>query len=154
MDDVAYYHPYPSNPKGSNVWKYFRCKRGVEYSQEEHCLSCIECRLQQIHGDKTKTIFFTVIWYNGGPTIELLRHLKKRHPEPQQTTSNPAVFHTPKLSTLVTSKWSTDWCRKFTKKLVYDLCIRDKEPLYLVDRDGFRNCIKTEFPRYIILDTQ
>ncbi len=30
VDDVAYYHPYPSNPKPSNVWNYFRCKGGVE----------------------------------------------------------------------------------------------------------------------------
>ena len=32
------------------------------------------------------------------------------------TTSNPPGAHTLKLSTLITSKWSTDWCRKFTKK--------------------------------------
>ena len=52
VDDVAYCHPYPSNPKAQNVWKYFRCKRGVEYSQQGHCLYCMECCSQQIHGDK------------------------------------------------------------------------------------------------------
>ena len=41
---------------------------------------------------KIKTIFFTVMWYNGGPTTELFRHLKKWHPELQQTTSHPAGF--------------------------------------------------------------
>jgi hypothetical protein len=39
MDDAAYYHhPYPSNPNlnASNVWRFFRCKKGVEYSQHGH----------------------------------------------------------------------------------------------------------------------
>ena len=79
----------------------------------------MECCSQQF---KTKIIFFIFKWYNGAV---LLRHLKKRHPESQQTTSNPSGFHTPKLSTLVNLKWSKDKFRKFTKKLVYDLCILD-----------------------------
>ncbi len=29
VDYVTYYHPYPSTPNASNVWRYFRCKRGV-----------------------------------------------------------------------------------------------------------------------------
>ena len=55
VDNIAYYHPYPSNSKASKVWKYFRCKRSVEYSEQGHCVYCTECRSQQIDGDTTKT---------------------------------------------------------------------------------------------------
>ncbi len=130
MDDVAYYHPYPSNPKPLNVWNYFRCKRGVEYSQHGHSVYCMECSSQQIDGDKTKAIFFTTKWYLGGPTTELKRHVDKKHCDESQTaTMSPAGLHTPKLTTLATAEWSKDRCRKFARKLVYDLCIRDKESI-------------------------
>ena len=36
VDDVTYYHPYQHNTSTLNVWNYFRCKRGVEYSEQEH----------------------------------------------------------------------------------------------------------------------
>ena len=113
----------------------------------------MECRSQQIDGDKTKTVFFTTKWYLGGPTTELKRHVDRKHCDESQTaTMSPAGLHTPKLTTLATAQWSKDRCRKFTRKLVYDLCIRDKEPLSFVDRDGFRNFIKREFPGYIVPD--
>ena len=34
---------------------------------------CMECHSQQISGDKTQTTFFTIKWYDGGPTTELSR---------------------------------------------------------------------------------
>ena len=45
----------------------------------------MECRSQQIDGDKTKKIFLTAKWYIGGPTNELFRHVKKRHPIESQS---------------------------------------------------------------------
>ena len=42
------------------------CKRHVEYSQQRHCVYCMECHSQQISGDKTKTTFFTIKWYEAG----------------------------------------------------------------------------------------
>ena len=51
MGDVAYYHPYPSNSKASKVWKYFRCKRSVEYSEQGHvCIvqNAVHNRLMKI----------------------------------------------------------------------------------------------------------
>ena len=146
VDDVTYYHPYPHNTSTSNVWNYFRCKRGVEYSEQGHCVYCMQCRSKQIDGDKTKFVFFAAKWYSGGPTTELLRHVKQKYcVESQPATIKPAGSHTTELSVFATSKWSKERCKKFTKKLVYDFCIRDKEPLSFVDRDGFRNFLKREF---------
>ena len=36
--------------------------------------------------------------------------------------------------------------------MVYDLCILDKEPLSFINRDGFHNFFKREFPGYIVPD--
>ena len=143
VDGVAYYHPYPSNPNASNVWKYLRCKRGVEYSQQRQGVYCMKCCSQQFDGDKTKYIYIYILQQND-ILVELFKHVKKRHPvEYQQTTSNPAGFHTSKLSTLVTSKLSKDKCRKFTKKIsLWLVHAQDKEPLSFVDRDGSSNFIK------------
>ena len=47
--------PYPSDSKASKVWKYFRCKRSVENSEQGHCVYCTKCSSQQIDGDTTKT---------------------------------------------------------------------------------------------------
>ena len=29
IDDEVYYYPFPTQKNGSNVWKFFRCKRGI-----------------------------------------------------------------------------------------------------------------------------
>ena len=46
---------------------------------------------------------------------------------------------------LFKDKWSTSKCLKFTKRLTYDLIVQDKEPLALLERNGFRGeCTRTD----------
>ena len=79
VDNIAYYHPYPSNSKASKVWKYFRCKRSVEYSEQGHCVYCMECCSQQIDGDTTKTKKFECTDQSRDRVIGLLKEHVANH---------------------------------------------------------------------------
>ena len=45
----------------------------------------LDQEMESILNDKTKKIFLTAKWYIGGPTNELFRHVKKRHPIESQS---------------------------------------------------------------------
>jgi hypothetical protein len=157
VDGNHYYHPFPHTKKPSEVWKFFRCSKELDYSggapgQNVFCIKC-SSKLK----DSTKTIFHTEKWFRSGPTSVLQRHVIKAHKELLESSSaSTDAIGLKTITSMFGAKqsdvWSVEKRKKFTKQMVFDFCVRDKEPMAIVEREGFRSFISREFPGYVIPD--
>ena len=69
IDDEVYYYPFPTRKIFSHAWKFFRCKRGINYGSEQpvFCLRCCQ-KMKAKAGEQPKFLLYSLKWKQGYAT--------------------------------------------------------------------------------------
>ena len=155
IDDEVYYHPYPTRKNGSNVWKFFRCKRGINYASEQpvFCLRCCQ-KMKAKAGQQPKFLLYSLNWKQGYTTSHLITHISSKHKSDLERIEHLKVSgaHRAEINESGMSRLfhgqrtiSNENQKDLTRDLVRHMIFEDKEPYSIVERPGFRKFVNTNF---------
>jgi hypothetical protein len=81
IDGDEYYHPFPQRKGSSDAWKFFRCKRGINYEGTQQPVFCLRCcqKMKAKQGEQPKMLFYSLKWKQGFTTSHLMTHINTKH---------------------------------------------------------------------------